>query len=231
MNLFYQPKLAEGFLQLNWDESSHALKVLRHSVGDKIYVSDGLGTLYHCGITSTHGKICALEILSQKKSGKPNHFIHIAIAPTKSADRTEWFVEKATEIGIQKISFISTQHSERNKINLDRMTKVAVMAMKQSGQVWLPEIEGMVHYQELLMKQTNQKFIAFADGKGNQPLQTQAKKDKSYLVMIGPEGDFSSEEIQAAVHVGFSPVSLGANTLRTETAGVAACHILNLVQT
>ena len=230
MNLFYQPKLSEGFLQLSWDESSHALKVLRHTIGDNIYVSDGLGTLYHCRITSTTGKICALEILSRKKSSKPNHFIHIAIAPTKSADRTEWFVEKATEIGIQKISFINTQHSERSKINLERMTKVAVMAMKQSGQVWLPEIEGMVHYQELLTQQADQKFIAFADGKGSQPLQIQAKKDKSYLVLTGPEGDFSLEEIKSAVDAGFSPVSLGANTLRTETAGVAACHILNLAQ-
>ncbi len=230
MNLFYQPKLSEGFLELDSDESLHAIKVLRHKTGDAIPVTDGKGTLYNCLITSTSGKICSLEIVSRKKFNKPSHFIHIALSPTKSSDRTEWFVEKATEIGIQKISFLNTQHSERNKINLERLTKVAVAAMKQSGQVWLPEVEGMISFREILMANASQKFIAFAGEKGSPSLQSQAQKNNQYLVLIGPEGDFSPDEIHAAMQSGFQTISLGPNTLRTETACVAACHILNLIQ-
>ena len=230
MNLFYQPKLSEGFLQLASDESFHALKVLRHKVGDEIPVTDGQGVLYHCRISSTSGKNCSLEILNQKEIQKPNHFIHIALSPTKSADRTEWFVEKAVELGIQKISFLNSRHSERSQVNPDRMIKVAVSAMKQSGQVWLPEIEGMVSFRDMLKKSAEQKFIAFANGKENKSLQAQAIKGKRYLTLIGPEGDFSTDEIGEAIQSGFISVSLGPNTLRTETAGVIACHILNLVQ-
>lgn len=230
MNFFYQPKLSEGFHQLDWDESVHALKVLRHSIGDKISVTDGKGHLYQCQITSTTGKVCSLEILSKTKFDRPNHFIHIALSPTKSSDRTEWFVEKATEIGIQKISFLHTKHSERNKINVERMAKVAIVAMKQSGQVWLPEIEGLVPFQNILETKADQKFIAYTENKESPLLLGESKNNKSYLVLIGPEGDFSSEEIQLALKSGFHPISLGSNTLRTETAGVAACHILNLIQ-
>lgn len=230
MNFFYQPKLSEGFLQLDWDESVHALKVLRHSIGDKIYVTDGKGYLYQCQITSATGKVCSLEILSATKSDRPNHFIHIALSPTKSADRTEWFVEKATEIGIQKISFLHTKHSERNKINIERIAKVAIVAMKQSGQVWLPEIQGLVSFTDILETKADLKFIAYAEKKEGPLLLSESRKNKSYLVLIGPEGDFSSEEIQTALRSGLQPISLGPNTLRTETAGVAACHILNLIQ-
>jgi len=230
LNLFYQPKLSEGLLLLSEDESLHAIKVLRHQTGDSIKVTDGQGTLYLCAITSTSGKVCKLEVSSQEKFNKPNHFIHIALSPTKSSDRVEWFVEKATELGIQKISFLNTQHSERNKINIERMTKTAVSAMKQSGQVWLPEIEGMVSMKEILATKRDQRFIAYAGERESPLLLHQAKKDKSYLVLIGPEGDFSAEEIQSATQSGFQPISLGANILRTETAGVATCHILNLIQ-
>ena len=216
---------------MDWDESFHALKVLRHSVGDKILATDGVGTLYNCAISSITNKICTLEILGEKKTVKPNHFIQIAISPTKSADRTEWFVEKATEIGIQKISFLLTHHGERNKINLERMNKVAIAAMKQSGQVWLPEIEELVSYKDMIQTKADQKFIASAEKKENGSLLHLAEKKQHCLVMIGPEGDFSEEEIQLAIQSGFEPISLGPNTLRTETAGVAACHILNLIQT
>jgi 16S rRNA (uracil1498-N3)-methyltransferase len=230
LNLYYQPQLAEGFYQLDPDESQHAIKVLRHAVGDEIPVTDGKGNLYQCRITSTSGKTCSLEIIEQRKINKPNHFIHIVLAPTKSSDRTEWFVEKCVELGIQKISFINTQHSERNKINLERVTKVAIAALKQSGQVWMPEIEGMVSFRDVLNTSADQKFIAYAGGKESPSLQSIGQKNKSYLVLIGPEGDFSDPEIMAAHQASFQTISLGPNTLRTETAGVAACHILNLIQ-
>jgi 16S rRNA (uracil1498-N3)-methyltransferase len=230
LNLFFQPRLSSGFHQLDWDESIHAIKVLRHSVGDTISVTDGGGQIYRCQISSTSGKICSLKILDVEKRGKPNYSIHIAIAPTKSAERIEWFVEKATEIGIQKISFLKTQHSERSKINLERITKVAVAAMKQSGQAWLPEIENLISFNQIIGTHASQKFIAHLDEKERGLLLHQAKKKNSYLVLIGPEGDFSPEEILLARNAGFIPTSLGHTTLRTETAGLVACHILNLIQ-
>jgi 16S rRNA (uracil1498-N3)-methyltransferase len=230
LNLFYQPKLVEGFLQLDLDESIHATRVLRYTPGQNILVTDGLGTIYDCLITSTAGKCCVFDVLSKKYIEPPKYSIHIGIAPTKSSDRTEWFVEKCTELGIQKISFIQTQHSERSKINLDRAKKVAIAAMKQSGQAWLPQMEGMVAFKEILNGKEDQKFIATVSLKESEPLFSVAKKNKSYLVIIGPEGDFSTEEIQQAEQSGFHTISLGANRLRTETAGIVACHILNLKQ-
>ena len=199
-------------------------------MGDQIPVTDGKGHLYQCRISATSAKTCSLEIIEQKKIDKPNHFIHIALAPTKSSDRTEWFVEKCVEFGIQKISFINTQHSERNKINLERITKVAVAAMKQSGQVWLPELDGMISFQTILKSPADQTFVAYAGEKTSPSLQSKAEKNKSYLVLIGPEGDFAESEITLAQQARFQSISLGPNTLRTETAGVAACHVLNLIQ-
>jgi 16S rRNA (uracil1498-N3)-methyltransferase len=228
LNLYYQPKLTQGLLQLDETESQHVIKVLRHQPGDAIPVTDGLGSLYFCEISSIEKKTCSLTIQRVEKKQKPVHHIHIAIAPTKSSDRTEWFVEKATEIGVQKISFIQTQHSERQKINLERIEKVAVSAIKQSGQVWLPEITGLVDFKTILQTPADQKFIAHVDG-NTKHLKALAAPGKSYLVLIGPEGDFSDMEIAEAVKAGFQSVSLGINTLRTETAGVVTCSTLNLV--
>ena len=230
MDFFYQPKLSEEQPQLDNEESIHALKVLRHAVGDQIDVTDGEGHLFHCEISSTSGKVCALKILSKEHFEKPHYHIHVALAPTKSSERTEWFVEKATEIGAQKISFIATQRGERNKINLDRMNKVAIAAIKQSGQVWLPHLEGMISFKKILQTAAGQKFIATADKTDRSLLFQLAKKRKHYLALIGPEGDFSPDEMQQAAAAGFQSVSLGNNTLRTETAGVAACHLLNFIQ-
>jgi 16S rRNA (uracil1498-N3)-methyltransferase len=230
LDFFFQPKLSEEQPHLDNEESVHALKVLRHSVGDKIDVTDGEGHLFHCQISSTSGKVCALKILSKEHFEKPHYHIHIVLSPTKSSDRNEWFVEKATEIGVQKISFMDTQRSERSKINLERMNKVAIAAMKQSGQVWLPHLEGMISFAKILQTVADQKFIATADKKDRSLLFRLAKKRKRYITLIGPEGDFSNDEMQKAIDAGFLPVSLGNNTLRTETAGVAACHLLNFIQ-
>src|SRR5689334_18591195 len=182
MNLFYQPKLSEGILQLDEVESQHAIKVLRHQPGDVIPVTDGLGALYYCEIKSIEKRACHLSISRVEKKSKPKHNIHIAIAPTKSSDRTEWFVEKATEIGIQKISFLQTKHSERSKINLDRIEKVAVSAIKQSGQVWLPRIEGMIDFKTILLASADQKFIAHVDA-NSKHIKALAQPNKNYLVL------------------------------------------------
>jgi 16S rRNA (uracil1498-N3)-methyltransferase len=230
LNLFYQPRLSEGHLQLDEDESQHAIKVLRYQPGDEIPVTDGKGTLYFCTIESIAKKTCSLKIISTESRPRPVHHIHIALAPTKSADRMEWFVEKATEIGIQEITFIQTQRSERPKINLERMNKAAIAAIKQSGQVWLPLIYGLTDFKTILSNKAKQKFIAHVDvEKSTQHLFRLAQPASDYLVLIGPEGDFNTAEINEAISAGFNPISLGASTLRTETAAIIACHTLNLL--
>jgi 16S rRNA (uracil1498-N3)-methyltransferase len=230
LNLFYQPRLSEGLLQLDGDESQHAIKVLRHQPGDQILVTDGKGTLYICSIEYISKRVCSLQILRSEKKPKPVHYIHVALAPTKSSDRTEWFVEKAVEIGIQEITFLKTQHGERPRINLDRITKVAVGAIKQSGQVWLPKINDLTDFHTILKSPSKQKFIASVDSKNeSRHLWAQVEKNSHYLVLIGPEGDFSSAEIQAATESQFTGIHLGMSTLRTETAGLVACHTLNLI--
>lgn len=206
------------------------LKVLRYQVGDELPVTDGKGTLYICSISSTSGRTCSLDIIRKEFKPKPDHHIHIAVAPTKSSDRTEWFVEKATELGIQEITFIQTHHSERSRINADRMQRVAISAIKQSGQVWLPVIHDLTEFKTILKTEVEQKFIAAVDTENPaHHLLEQASKHKRYLVLIGPEGDFSSVELHEATKSGFKQVNLGVNILRTETAALAACHTLNLL--
>ena len=230
MNIFYLPEIKNGNLQLNEDESQHVIKVLRHDIGDELAVTDGQGKMYYCSIASIAHRCCSLTIIRTEAREKPHHHIHIALAPTKSADRTEWFVEKATEIGIQEITFLQTHHSERSRINVDRIQRVAISALKQSGQVWLPKINDLIDFKEFIKTQAEQKFIAYVDAiKPPKHLSQQAIKNRKYSVLIGPEGDFSEIEINHAIAAGYNPISLGTNTLRSETAALAACHALNLV--
>lgn len=229
MNLFYLPDISKGHLQLDEDESQHVLRVLRYDLGDELPVTDGKGKLYYCAIESTANRRCSLKILRTEAYERPNYHIHVAFAPTKSADRSEWFVEKATEIGVQEITFLQTHRSERSRINADRMQRVAISAMKQSGQVWLPKVNDLIDLKHFLNTSADQKFIAYVD-KENQTkhLLNQVRKMLSYLILIGPEGDFSAVEISSAIKAGFVPISLGGNTLRSETAALAAVHTLNL---
>jgi 16S rRNA (uracil1498-N3)-methyltransferase len=230
LNLFYLPGISNGNLQLDEDESQHVLKVLRYQVGDELPVTDGKGNLYFCSIDSISGRTCTLGIIRSEFKPKPDHHIHIALAPTKSSDRTEWFVEKATEIGVQEISFIQTHHSERSRMNVERIQRVAISAMKQSGQVWLPEIHDLTDFKSFLKREADQKFIAYVENEKPVPhLIHQAVKHKHYLILIGPEGDFSQVEIHEAIKSGFNHINLGVNVLRTETAALAACHTLNVL--
>jgi 16S rRNA (uracil1498-N3)-methyltransferase len=230
VNLFYQPTFSREKPELDAAESMHVVKVLRHQPGDTLTVTNGQGFLFHCTIQSIKGKTCGLTIQQIDQQPKPTHHIHIAIAPTKSTDRTEWFVEKATELGIQTITFLNTKHGERPRINHDRMVKTAVAAIKQSGQAWLPVINPLTNLENMLRHSAQQKFIAHvgAASHSNHLLQA-ATKQGQYLVLIGPEGDFSVDELDAAKLAGFTAVSLGNTTLRTETAALAACHTLNLL--
>ncbi|SVB37327.1 uncharacterized protein METZ01_LOCUS190181 [marine metagenome] len=194
-------------------------------------VVDGKGGLYETCIESDNIQSCRLNIVSVYKDfGHQNYYIHIGIAPTKSHDRVEWFVEKAVEIGAEEISFILTDHSERKNIKLNRINKRAISAMKQSLKAFLPKINDIVPLRDFMTKCNNdKKYIGYLNKGKNNHLILSATAKSDYCMLIGPEGDFSPFEINESQKFGFKPVSLGNNRLRTETAGLAACHILNLV--
>lgn len=229
MNLFYQSDLPNGTLFLDEDESHHAVKVFRLAEGDPIEVTDGKGTLYTCRITKADARKCLFEITHTVVQPSKPYFIHIAIAPTKNNDRMEWFVEKAVEIGVDQISFLLCQKSERKNINIERFQKQAISAMKQSHQSILPVLSPLEKFNRFIVQDADQKFIAYVDHENPDHLKDKILKGKRYLVLIGPEGDFSKEELGLAEQNGFQKTSLGPNRLRTETAGLAACHILNLL--
>lgn len=230
MNLFYLPEIANGHTHLDAEESRHVVKVLRKVTGDELAITDGKGFFYEARITNADAKKCSFEIVSKKEFPKKNYFIRIAIAPTKNADRMEWFVEKAVEIGIDKITFFQSKTSERKTINLERIEKIAISAMKQSQQAWLPIISGIGSFKELLKEKADQKFIAYVDAANPEHLKNVAKPKGDYLILIGPEGDFSQDELKLALENKFQKVSLGTNRLRTETAGLVACQLLNFIQ-
>jgi 16S rRNA (uracil1498-N3)-methyltransferase len=229
VNLFYQPNINDGILNLDAEESHHAIKVLRKVKGDELHLTNGKGFFYTGRITIGDAKKCGFEIIGEKQVAKTQVQIHLAISPTKNSDRMEWFVEKATEVGIDKISFILCQNSERKNINHERLKKVAVSAMKQSGQAWLPQLSEIVPFKEILKSEASQKFIAFVDDQNPDHLKSIAKANGHYLVLIGPEGDFREDELNLAIQNDFKKVSLGNNRLRTETAGLVACQILHFV--
>lgn len=232
MHIFYQPLTSEGKYSLEEEESRHAVKVLRLKEQDKVQVVDGKGRFYSSIITNADPKKCEFKVLeSYKDDHGKKHYIHLAIAPTKNNDRMEWLMEKAVEFGIDEISFLNCKHSERKDINTGRIEKKAIMAMKQSLKASLPQINPTVAFTEFIKDKAaqEQKFIAYVDEKIPRHLKDAATPAKHYCILIGPEGDFSPEEISLAKAEGFVPVSLGKSRLRTETAGMAACLILNLI--
>ncbi|MFY0594512.1 16S rRNA (uracil(1498)-N(3))-methyltransferase [Roseivirga sp.] len=227
MQIFFQPEITNGVKQLDAEESRHAIKVLRLKIGDEINLIDGKGTFYKATISNDNFRKCEFEITSQEKESSRNGYRHIAIAPTKNLDRTEWFVEKAVEIGIDRISFILTKNSERKFLKTDRLVKKAISAMKQSIKATLPILDELRPFQEFVTKEhQGSKFIAFVDFEN--PSELKDLVTGNDLVMIGPEGDFNAQEVEMAINNGFKKVSLGKSRLRTETAGIATAHILNL---
>ena len=231
MNLFYQPEI-QKLQQLSEEESRHAIKVLRLKERDEIHVIDGVGGLYRCEISKAHDKKCEFRILDTKQSfGKQAYRFHLVIAPTKNLDRIEWMVEKCVEIGIDEISFIQTRYSERKEIKIPRIEKVAIGAMKQSLKAYLPKINEIQTWKNFLTKLPEADFhvIAHLEEGERTLLKDIPMQKQSICVLIGPEGDFSPEEIEQALSKGFKPVSLGESRLRTETAGLVACHTANLL--
>ncbi len=230
MRLFYQPHVGSGADYLDPEESRHCVKVLRLKQGDPIHVIDGSGWLYSGNLTRVDARKCFFNVVEKHFEQPKDYHIHIAIAPTKNLDRLEWFVEKSVEIGIDRISPILCRQSERRTLKTDRLKRKAVSAMKQSLKFRMPEISELLPFEHILNDTGNvEKFIAHVDNLPRRHLINTAKSSGQYLVLIGPEGDFSREEIETATSQGFEPVSLGESRLRTETAGIAACHVLNLI--
>lgn len=230
MNLFYQPLIPDGIHHLDEEESRHCIKVLRKKKGDPIHLTDGQGNFYNARITFEDIAECGFEIISTIPDADRDYKVRVAISPTKNADRIEWFIEKAVELGVDSITLIDCKHTERTHIKKDRLVKVAISAMKQSVKARLPKIEGLIHFDQFVKSATNEgKFIAYVDVANPVHLKDAAKAKQDCIVLIGPEGDFSTQELQLALTNGFQKVSLGTSRLRTETAGLAACHILNLL--
>ena len=206
------------------------MRVLRMKEGDALRIADGKGTFYNAVISAAQGKRCMVHIESEERQ-EPlwNGHLHIAMAPTKLMDRNEWFVEKAVEIGVDEITFIRTEHSERDVIKMERIEKIAVSAMKQSQKATLPVLNGMTGFRSFVERGFDgDRFIAHCEPGSKVLLQDAVVPGHDTLVLIGPEGDFSPSEIEMALKAGFKPISLGPSRLRTETAALVAVHIMNL---
>lgn len=217
-------------MQLPEEEAGHCIRVLRMKEGDRIRLTDGKGSFYNAVISAVSGKRCMVHIESREMQ-QPlwDGHLHIAVAPTKLMDRNEWFVEKAIEIGVDEITFLKTDHSERDVVKMERIEKIAVSAMKQSQKATLPVLNGMTTLRSLIEKGFDgDKFIAHCEPGSKVLLQDAVTPGHDSLVLIGPEGDFSPAEIEMALKAGFRPISLGPSRLRTETAALVAVHIMNL---
>ena len=233
MQLFYtpdiNPSLPEYFL--SEEESKHAVRVLRLTMGDEVTLIDGKGGLYKAEIKDAHPKRTILQINSVTTAfNKRNHYLHIAIAPTKNLDRVEWFLEKATEIGIDEISLIICQRSERKEAKVERLDKIITSAIKQSIKAYHPVLNAPVTLNQFLNQPFNgQKFIAHCDDGEKTSLAQSIEKHNRYLILIGPEGDFSPAEVSAALQNGYKAITLGESRLRTETAALEACFEVNFL--
>lgn len=231
MNVFYLPEAQIGNVSFPEEESKHIVKVLRMQEGDRFCVTDGKGSLYDAELIDSHPKRAVANLSNQREGYDNKNFkLSIAIAPTKLNERTEWFLEKATEIGIDEVKLFASYHSERRIANVDRYKKIVIAAMKQSVKSKMPEIKEMQPFDKLVKQDFDgQKFIAWIDDDVTEQLCNLYQKGSNALVLIGPEGDFSKEEVELAKEYGFIPVSLGNARLRTETAAVVACHTVQLI--
>jgi 16S rRNA (uracil1498-N3)-methyltransferase len=235
MHLFYTPDIDTALYPLSEEESKHAVRVLRLEPGDRVQLIDGKGTLYQVEIADNHPKRCTMHVLEvQKDYGKRLFHLHIAMAPTKNMERTEWFLEKAVEIGLDAFTPLQCAHSERVVVKTERLHKIAVAAMKQSIKAYEPKLNETIAFTKFISSAASfagEKYIAHCNRKESDPplLKNVYKRGSNALILIGPEGDFSLEEITFAQQQGFQPISLGASRLRTETAALVACHTCNLL--
>lgn len=230
MYLFYTPDITAGLYSLNEEESRHCQKVLRLREGDIVHLTDGQGTLFEARISDAHSRQVTVEVISRQDGyGRRNYRLHIAVAPTKNIDRFEWFLEKATEIGVDEITPLICDHSERRQLRTDRLEKLITAAVKQSLKAYHPKLNEPEPLGKFLAKPyKGNKYMAYITS-GTPLLKQLYQKGADAVIMIGPEGDFSPAEAEAAINSGYQVISLGDSRLRTETAAVAACHTIQLI--
>ncbi len=232
MQLFYAPNITSPHYTLEEEESKHCIRVLRMGIGDTLHITDGKGNLFCCRITDANVKRCSVEVVETLTNyDRLPYSLTMAVAPTKSIERFEWFLEKSTEIGVSEIISLQTDHSERKNIKLEREQKVITSAMKQSLKAFHPTLRDMTPFLSLVEKPfEGQKFIAHCAepiSEGGKPhLADIIARGGTSLILIGAEGDFSPREISAAVAHGFTEINLGTQRLRTETAAVVAVTIV-----
>lgn len=233
MQLFYVSEIKEGLFDLPAEEARHAVQVLRKRVGDELDIVDGKGGWYKGIITEAGKRNCTLEVhLERREEKRANYRLTLAVSPTKSNDRFEWFLEKATEIGVDRIVPLQCKRTERSKIRLDRYEKVLVAAMKQSLQAWIPSLSPLTSMSAFLqeIQPETTTYIGWCDDSINTPLVDNFTAANDVVIMIGPEGDFTAEEVAAAQASGSLAITLGPNRLRTETAAVVATQTIALLQ-
>jgi len=230
MIIFYAPFLSTCS-ELPEEESGHVVRVLRHTVGDEIDVVDGNGMWYHCRIASANPKHCSVEILSSHSDSHWPYRVELAIGPTKNLDRMEWWLEKSVEIGLDRFVPLRCRFSERKELKTERLRKIAIAAMKQSLKATLPQIDEMTDFKRFIEEPFDgQKFIAHCmDNQPRHLLSHLVQKGRDVRILIGPEGDFSQDEVSFALQNGYLPISLGDQRLRTETAALVSVHTVHLI--
>jgi len=231
-HLFYHPDIDENTATFSFDaeESNHLVKAMRKQAGDIVHVTNGRGWGFEAEITENDPKKCTLEVKQTRRYAKRNYYLHMAVAPTKMNDRYEWFLEKAMEIGVDEITPVFCTHSERKQVKPKRFQKILIASLKQSLQYYLPKLNEAVALEDFLDRPyQGLLFIAHCRESERYTLKRKALADHKVTILIGPEGDFSEEEVHTATKKGFTPISLGNNRLRTETAAIAACHTISLI--
>ncbi|GAA4975057.1 16S rRNA (uracil(1498)-N(3))-methyltransferase [Algibacter aquimarinus] len=234
MQLFYNPSVTETTKEFsfNKEESKHIVKVLRKNIGDILHITNGSGWLFKAEITIPNINKCVATIVSKTLQPKRNYNLHLAVAPTKMNDRYEWFLEKATEIGIDSITPIICEHSERKVIKPERFERILQSAMKQSLNCYLPKLNDVSSFKNFIKQDFNgHLFIAHCEETDRKSLKNELKSKNNITILIGPEGDFSVKEIETALENNFIPVTLGKTRLRTETAAIVACHSVAFTNT
>ncbi len=232
MQLFYHPELDNETNQFTFpvDESRHISKVLRKKSGDALHITNGKGIWYEAEILNPDHKKCTAKITAKRVVSPSPYRLHMVVAPTKLNDRFEWFLEKATEIGVHEITPIICDHSERKVIKMERMEKVIQSAMKQSLQTYLPKLNRAISFKEFMnLPNSDNRFIAHCEEDQKKELLHAARPKENTSILIGPEGDFSENEIEMALQNNYKAVALGNNRLRTETAAIVACTTMAMI--
>ena len=228
MYYFYSQNISKDMIVLEDQEMLHCVKVLRNKLGDNIYVVDGLGNLFYAEIVNILSKECHLKILSSESIQRKIK-VHLLISPTKNHKRIDWMIEKIVEIGVERVTFLICQNSIRKNINLTRLNKIALSAMKQTQNAFLPQIDDCISFKDIFsIVSSKEKYIAHLNRKDISHLSSVLQHENSRCILIGPEGDFTEEEVIDAVNNEFKEVSLGSSRLRTETSGIVSTTILNL---